>query len=40
MASTLLHTSYDTNPIESMIEICRERVGQRQRWQDRQMALR
>jgi putative transposase len=37
---TLARTLHSTNPIESMIEICREHAGNVKRWQDGQMALR
>ncbi len=37
---TLARTLRSTNPIESMIEICREHAGNVKRWQDGQMALR
>ncbi len=37
---TLTRTLRSTNPIESMIEICREHAGNVKRWQDGQMALR
>jgi putative transposase len=38
--ATLARTLHSTNPIESMIEICREHAGNVKRWQDGQMALR
>jgi putative transposase len=37
---TLARTLHSTNPIESMISICREHAGNVKRWQDGQMALR
>jgi putative transposase len=37
---TLARTLHSTNPIESMIEICREHAGNLKRWRDGQMALR
>jgi putative transposase len=37
---TLARTLHSTNPIESMIEICREHAGNVKRWQDGTMALR
>jgi putative transposase len=37
---TLARTLHSTNPIESMIEICREHAGNVKRWRDGQMALR
>jgi putative transposase len=37
---TLARTLHSTNPIESMIEICREHAGNVKRWQDGAMALR
>jgi transposase-like protein len=37
---TLARTLRSTNPIESMISICREHAGNVKRWQDGQMALR
>ena len=37
---TLARTLHSTNPVESMIEICREHAGNVKRWQDGQMALR
>src|SRR6266542_1534551 len=37
---TLARTLHSTNPIESMIAICREHAGNVKRWQDGQMALR
>jgi putative transposase len=37
---TLARTLRSTNPIESMIEICRDHAGNVKRWQDGQMALR
>ncbi len=37
---TLARTLRSTNPIESMIAICREHAGNVKRWQDGQMALR
>ena len=40
MPPTLARTLHSTNPIESMIEICREHAGNVKRWQDGQMALR
>jgi putative transposase len=36
----LARTLHSTNPIESMIEICREHAGNVKRWRDGQMALR
>ena len=40
VAPTLARTLHSTNPIESMISICREHAGNVKRWQDGQMALR
>jgi len=37
---TLARTLHSTNPIESMIAICREHAGNVKRWQDGTMALR
>jgi putative transposase len=37
---TLARTLRSTNPIESMIEICRDHAGNVKHWQDGQMALR
>ena len=37
---TLARTLHSTNPIESMIEICREHSKNVKRWRDGQMALR
>ena len=37
---TLARTLRSTNPIESMISICREHAGNVKRWQDGTMALR
>ena len=37
---TLARTLHSTNPIESMISICRDHAGNIKRWQDGQMALR
>jgi putative transposase len=37
---TLARTLHSTNPVESMISICREHAGNVKRWQDGQMALR
>jgi transposase-like protein len=37
---TLARTLHSTNPIESMIQICREHAGNVKRWQDGQLALR
>jgi putative transposase len=37
---TLARTLHSTNPIESMISICREHASNVKRWQDGQMALR
>jgi transposase-like protein len=40
VAPTLARTLRTTNPIESMIEICRDHSTNVKRWQDGQMALR
>jgi putative transposase len=40
VAPTLARSLRSTNPIESMISICREHAGNVKRWQDGQMALR
>jgi putative transposase len=40
VSPTLARTLHSTNPIESMISICREHAGNVKRWQDGQMALR
>jgi putative transposase len=40
VAPTLARTLHSTNPIESMISICREHAGNVKRWQDGTMALR
>ena len=40
VAPTLARTLHSTNPIESMISICREHAANVKRWQDGQMALR
>lgn len=37
---TLIRTMRSTNPIESLLSICREHAGNVKRWQNRQMALR
>jgi putative transposase len=37
---TLARTLHSTNPVESMISICREHAGNVKRWRDGQMALR
>ena len=37
---TLARTVRSTNPIESMLSICREHAGNVKRWQGGQMALR
>jgi putative transposase len=37
---TLARTLRSTNPIESLLSICREHAGNVKRWQDGQMALR
>ena len=40
VAPTLARTLRSTNVIESMISVCREHVGNVERWRDGQMALR
>ncbi len=40
VAPTLARTLRTTNPIESMIEICRDHSTNVKRWRDGQMALR
>ena len=40
LPSTLARTMRSTNPIESMLSICRERSKNVKRWRDGQMALR
>ena len=40
VAPTLARTLRTTNPIESMIEICRDHSANVKRWRDGQMALR
>ena len=38
--STLRHTLATTNPIESMLSVCRERARNVKRWRSGEMALR